>query len=1140
MPAQNPNPAATPETAHCGELQQSLDSAPEPVADKDNAPAAHYATSIRTSEESEERRRAEALIGCAAALYEKLDEKAVRAELTARLADVLRAHLVALLEREGKGWRATSTFANIETDLLHDPIRLSVFGQQLARDVAKQGAVVVDLATDPRGLPQQQEGRLLVVPLEIGGETALLVACCGPRHEYERQEIAIVRAVAGVGALAIKNAALYRQSDAQAQELKQLLDVVNELVDPGKVEGFLERFAIRAANFLNFKRSFIALILPDGRCEVIFLSNRESEKLEIIEVPPEMRDRLQSISDVLWSEDASDIGLELPQALRLKQVLLAPLKRADGRVLGALGVLDRVDGAPITDEDIRRARALAVQVALVLESRQNLQAADAQRRRAENLIAMAFDISTSLRVPDLVRVLGTRASDMLGGESVVVALARGASLESVFMEPTVPEPNMVRRLNAVLTELASRGQELVRSADAKEIVGEYLANALGWNDVIVARLRGTGSELIGLLCIANRGRALTNDERNILQALVSHASVALDNSRLFTRIAHANSQWTEIFDSISDFIVVHDNNFRVLRVNRSMADFIGVRPQELIGVNMRALMALAQETYPGACPFCRAGSSPDDEFIHPVLERVYLVSNSIIHGALEEGQQTIHVLKDITDRREAERRYREIFDNIQEGLFFSTPEGRLVEVNDAMVRMLGYNSREELLQVDLPTGIYVTGESRTRTLRAVNDSGVVRNHEQRLRRKDGSVIYALENSFAVRDAQGKVIQYRGALLDITELKNFQAELQRQRDFNDKILNNTQSLIMVIDTAGLIAYANRRCYEVGGYPEGTLVGKPLADLIAAEKRPLMRKALAWTLVGQPVDNLELPFLLTEQRTARFSVNLSPVRDDDQQVNSIVVVMSDVTQEAVLKAKLMHTEKMAAVGQLVSGVAHEVNNPLTAILGFADLLASRNDLTADCKPDLEIIIQEAQRTKQIVQNLLSFARQTPPQREPLQINELLRRTLQLRAYDLSNSGVEVVADCEEPSPEVVGDQHQLQQVFLNIVNNAFDALRENSKGTPKLKIRTRYSDGWAEISFCDNGPGMVSAERVFDPFYTTKEVGKGTGLGLSICYGIVREHGGEITAANGPEGGAVFTVRLPVSGEMQVQTVEGREQ
>ena len=162
----------------------------------------------------------------------------------------------------------------------------------------------------------------------------------------------------------------------------------------------------------------------------------------------------------------------------------------------------------------------------------------------------------------------------------------------------------------------------------------------------------------------------------------------------------------EIFDAISDFIVVHDQSDRVLRVNRSLAAMIGVAPAELIGINMRSLMALTSDTASYSCPFCRSMSDESDEFAHPVFDRTYLVSTSRVHGASGEGLQTIHVFKDITDRREAERRYRELFDNIQEGLFFSTPVGRFIEVNDAMVRMLGYYTREELLQIDIPTELY--------------------------------------------------------------------------------------------------------------------------------------------------------------------------------------------------------------------------------------------------------------------------------------------------------------------------------------------------------------------------------------------------------------------------------------------------
>src|SRR5215813_1018962 len=271
---------------------------------------------------------------------------------------------------------------------------------------------------------------------------------------------------------------------------------------------------------------------------------------------------------------------------------------------------------------------------------------------------------------------------------------------------------------------------------------------------------------------------------------------------------------------------------------------------------------------------------------------------------------------------------------------------------------------------------------------------------------------------------------------------------------------------------------------------------------------------------------MQILRSDGRIGQFSMNLSPMRDGQAQVSSIVVVMSDVTDAASLQAKLMHAEKMAAVGQLVSGVAHEVNNPLTAILGFADLLMENPDLPDTARKDLRVILQEAQRTKQIVQNLLSFARQMPPQRNPVQLNSILRRTIQLRSYDFNSHGVEIIEHLDEGLPDVMGDAHQLQQVFLNILNNAYDAVREVGRPA-RIEIMSTKAGEAVEVSFSDNGNGISHTDKIFDPFFTTKEVGKGTGLGLSICYGIAKEHGGEILCHNNiGRDGATFIVRLPV--------------
>jgi two-component system NtrC family sensor kinase len=586
--------------------------------------------------------------------------------------------------------------------------------------------------------------------------------------------------------------------------------------------------------------------------------------------------------------------------------------------------------------------------------------------------------------------------------------------------------------------------------------------------------------------------------------------------------------WTEIFDAITDFIVVHDESDKVLQVNRSLADFIGVQSQQIIGIQMPALFALDTEVPQHSCPFCRTTSHPlPDEYVLPVLDRTYLVSTSRAHTT-RERLQTIHVLKDITDRQEAERRYRELFDNIQEGVFFATPDGRFVEVNDALVHILGYNSRQDVLQADIRAQVFSSVERFDEFARLMLEHGAVRNHEQTLRRADGALVHVLVNAFAVRDVQQRVIQYRGVMQDISGLRTSQLELHRERDFSAKILDNTQNLILVADTGGRVRYANRRWHEMG-YQQQQLLGRPLEELIAFSRRQAFSEAFAATLAGQQIDNLELQVMGGEGRVGHFAVNLSPMREEPGNIASIVVVMSDVTDAAALQAKLVHAEKMAAVGQLVSGVAHEVNNPLTAILGFADLLMENPDVPDGARKDLRVILQEAQRTKQIVQNLLSFARQMPPQRKPVHLNVILRRTVQLRAYDLHSRGVEVVERLDKDLHQVIGDSQQLQQVFLNILNNAYDAVRDTGRPA-RIEITTANLDHLVEVLFRDNGKGIESPERIFDPFFTTKEIGKGTGLGLSICYGIVREHGGEIICHNNTDGeGATFIVRLPAVSE-----------
>ncbi len=724
-------------------------------------------------------------------------------------------------------------------------------------------------------------------------------------------------------------------------------------------------------------------------------------------------------------------------------------------------------------------------------------------------------------MPDFLKRFSERAAAMAEADwgGVVVFEENGARLYSATeLETLRNAPSRKWLMNKALE--ISRDAQVCILPQEKSSTGVFVP--------ILSSL----NERLGAVCLLRPPRALNAHERRLLEALASHAALALENFRRFSQLERSKRNWVEDIDAITDYIVVHDKRWRILRTNRSLATHLGVPPVALVGEAVGTLRQMAETEGTLPCPFCVDTEQPKEEHVVTARDRVFLVSTSRTLRVPDDDARTIHVLKDITDRREAERRYRELFDSIQEGLFFATPDGRFLDVNDAMVRMLGYESRDELLRNDVGSYLYPAPEARERILRELHSKGVLRNYEETLRRKDGTLLYTLQNITGVRDASGRIAQMRGLMLDVTEQKMFQAQLQRERDFNQKILNTTQSMILVLDTAGLISYANRRCYEAG-YREEEMIGRHLVDLVDGAQRGEFEAALETTAHGQQVENLEARAKRGDGTLGYFSISLSPMRDEQDAVNSVVVVMTDITDAALLQAKLAHAERMATIGRLVSGVAHEVNNPLAAILGFTDLLIEDPEIPASAHESLEIILQETQRTKNIVQDLLSFARQRPVQREAVQLGAILRQTIKLRSYDFTSHGVEVVEEFDEELPATIGDSQQLQQVFLNIVNNAYDAIQEAGR-RGVVRLRTKRAGDSIEVAISDNGTGITDAARIFDPFFTTKPTGKGTGLGLSICYGIVRAHGGEIQCWNNENGeGSTFLVKLPVATEAAME-------
>jgi len=753
---------------------------------------------------------------------------------------------------------------------------------------------------------------------------------------------------------------------------------------------------------------------------------------------------------------------------------------------------------------------------------------------AEELMELAVDAAQSRHLPGFLERFAERAARMLSADWCAVMVFRGRETDSYQTSNDKGRPDAAQH-TSLIRGARELGKDIVvmpleeRSADvpaSKRQVAVFIP------------ITASDAESLGAICLVCEKTTLSDAERKLLRALASHAALSLENFRRFSQLERSKRQWVEDIDAISDYIVVHDRSWRVVRTNRSLASHLGVPPVALVGEAMSSLRQIAETGSDLPCPFCRDTKQSREEYVVASPERIFLVSTSRTPGVSDDDTRTIHVLKDITDRREAERRYRELFDSIQEGLFFATPDGRFLDVNDAMVRMLGYDARDELLRADVGPHLYPAAAARERFLLALAERGVLRNYEETLRRKDGTLLHTLQNITAVRDARGNIAQIRGLMLDVTEQKTFQSQLQRERDFNQKILNTTQSMILVLDTAGLISYANRRCFEAG-YREDELIGHRLVDWVETSHRGDFEAALETTAHGQQVENLELRVRRSDASMGHFSISLSPMRDEQNTVNSVVVVMTDITDAALLQAKLAHSEKMATIGRLVSGVAHEVNNPLAAILGFTDLLLENPQVPENAREDLQIILRETQRTKDIVQDLLSFARQRPVQRELVQVNSVLRQTIKLRSYDFASHGVEVIEEFDEKLSPALGDSQQLQQVFLNILNNAYDAVQESGH-RGRIAIRTRLRGDSIEVAVTDNGTGIADPERIFDPFYTTKQAGKGTGLGLSICYGIVRAHGGEILCwNNSEENGSTFVVRVPIANEASVSAALAKE-
>jgi PAS domain S-box-containing protein len=500
-------------------------------------------------------------------------------------------------------------------------------------------------------------------------------------------------------------------------------------------------------------------------------------------------------------------------------------------------------------------------------------------------------------------------------------------------------------------------------------------------------------------------------------------------------------------------------------------------------------------------------------------------------NAIEKGGEVVGASilgRDVTEQREKELRFTELFETLQEGVYFSTPEGRLLDANPALVAMLGYGEKPDLLAAEpsalnLDPGQPVLG-------RAVDDRGGIRTREIKLRRKDGTAAVFLDTSRAMWDAAGNIIRYQGTLVDISDKRKMEQQLAQQEEFRRRLLESFPDLILVVDLEERYTFVSSRSRDLLGYEPQQMLGNKISGL--EDHSPDLASMYHMIASGkQAFASAEYGARHRNGTWRTMRAAGSQLSDAEGKLNGVIISVRDITVERKLEEQVVQSERLAAMGAMIGGVAHELNNPLTSILGVSELLQD-NETNETSRKQLAMLQQQARRAADIVQNLTYFSRPPAPGKSKINLTEVVDRTLNLHAYSLRKNNIAVDFLKDPAVPYALGDPHQLMQVFLNLILNAEQAIREaRDRGT--LRIRMGKAEGSVWVSFHDDGPGIPkeSLPSIFDPFYTTKRPGRGTGLGLSICKSVLKEHNGSVEAANAPDGGALFTVTLPVAGRIE---------
>jgi two-component system NtrC family sensor kinase len=605
------------------------------------------------------------------------------------------------------------------------------------------------------------------------------------------------------------------------------------------------------------------------------------------------------------------------------------------------------------------------------------------------------------------------------------------------------------------------------------------------------------------------------------------------------------------FDKIAemgeDGIFVFDEQFNILFANQMASDITGIPKSDLIGKNFFSVIGKQYREFLEGTVIRGEG-----------LGKKLCVEMNILtpQGQLKEtdvciasakseksGVKIYAYVRDITvrkkyerDLKDSEERLRNLFERVRHGLFISSKEGKFLDCNQALLEMLDYSRKEECLNIDLTENLYANPEDRKIFQEKIERDGCVKDMEVEFKKKDGSKITVLLTGYPMRDTKGDIVGYEGINLDITERKRIEEERRETNEFFRNLIESSVDGIIATDMKGNIFIFNKGAEDLTGYSASEVIGKlHITELYPkGMAKEIMEKLRSpdYGGVGK-LPPLQLTVLNKAKAQVPIQLSAALIYDKTGKEVATVGIFTDLRSRLEMEKKLEEThlqlvssEKMASLGKLAAGIAHEINNPLGGILIYSSLLME--DLPSDDpkRNDLERIVQEAGRCKEIVKSLLEFARQTEPKKEAVDINRAITDGLFFLENQALFHNIRITKRLDPSLPLVNGNAGQLKQVFMNIVINAAEAMH----GSGDLTITTLCSSDQASVlvEFTDTGEGILEENfsRIFEPFFTTKDVGKGTGLGLATSYGIIESHDGKIGVKSKVGEGTTFTIELPV--------------